>query len=192
MHDTLINRSFIESLHKSLCDKGVNALAPEISPILRESLVANIHLPNTRVQCSGDISSPSTQGCTAPRRKPAMCQSQGLQLRGVTPIQHGRLHSPRAAGQSSSEPSRHASSALRSSPGGRVAHQPITLPRRSCAPTTAEGPARGQAAVPDISTLAGSAVSSMIHVRIGDGGRSPSSAGISSVARMVARSVPAS
>jgi hypothetical protein len=26
-----------------------------------------------------------------------MCQSQGLQLRGVTPIQHGRLHAPRAA-----------------------------------------------------------------------------------------------
>ena len=79
-----------------------------------------------------------------------MCQSQGIQLRGVTPIYtvgfipHALLwRSPRTTKQTpsqhgESEPSRHASSAFRSSPGGRVAHKP-SLPRRSCAPPRLKG-----------------------------------------------------
>jgi hypothetical protein len=54
-----------------------------------------MHLPKTRVQGSGDLSSPSTQGCIAPRRTPSMSQRHGLQRREVTPMPHGRLHSPR-------------------------------------------------------------------------------------------------
>jgi hypothetical protein len=45
--------------------------------------------------CLINISSTSHQGRTAWRRASSARQSRGMQIRGVTPIQHGRLHSPR-------------------------------------------------------------------------------------------------
>jgi hypothetical protein len=44
--------------------------------------------------CLADTNSVGHQGCIA-RRRPPMRQSRGFKIRGVTPIQHGRLRSPR-------------------------------------------------------------------------------------------------
>jgi hypothetical protein len=44
--------------------------------------------------CLINIGSTSHQGLAARRRGPSMRQSRRIQIRGVTPIEHGRLRSP--------------------------------------------------------------------------------------------------